>query len=171
MLRDESGLTLAELMVSLAILSFMVGLAVLSGSSTLRAAHLSQATSQLANDLAVARMSAIARSETWRVRFLPPVVGSTVINQYVVESRIPNGSWLQQGEDRKLAYGLGMAVPFESGEPVSLQFNRFGRFGRDVDTEIPICRIQTNLDSTQECQPDSVGRTIRIYANTGVMEY
>lgn len=172
-MRSESGLTLVETVVTLAIIALMAGMAVFSGSSMIRSAERSQAMSKLTDDLAVARMSAIARSETWRIRFdAPQPPGSTVVRSWIVEYRKPGDStWTTYGETYTLGDGLGLEVPIEGGLPVTLQFNRFGRFGRGENTYLTVCPIVDGAGGVKQCQQGIALRTIRLQANTGAMGY
>lgn len=170
-MRSESGLTLIETAVALSIIALLAGLAVLSGSSMLRSAQISRAISKLNDHLALARMSAIARSETWRIQFDSPPAGSMVVRSWVVEYREPGGAtWTAFDDPYTLEDGLAIEVPFEGGHPVPLQFNRFGRFGREQNIDLKVCRVQSDA-GVESCQSGSVGRVIRIHGKTGVVEY
>ncbi|MFZ5814979.1 MAG: GspH/FimT family pseudopilin [Bacillota bacterium] len=171
-MRSESGVTLIELVVVLAVLSLATSLALLSGSAVVRSSQASRAASRLLDHIAIARMSAVAQTAKWRLNWDPPATpGSTVVRGYRVESCVgsPCASWVEQ--DRyQLEDGLGLAVPMGGSGPNPLQFNPDG-FYSGPTVEITVCRVQTEPSGAETCQSGYAGRTIRIHANTGVIEH
>lgn len=170
-MRSESGVTVVEMLVVIAVIALTASLALLSGSGVIRSSQASRAASRLLDHIAIARMSSVAQTATWRLRFDTPISGSTVVRGYTVEScsASPCASWIEQ--DRyELEDGLGLAVPFSGSIPDPLQFKPDGFYDGGT-VEISICRVKTYSGGVEACQSGYAGRTIRIHANTGVIEH
>lgn len=171
-MRSESGVTLVEVTVALAVIALMTSLAMLSGSAIIRSGQASRAASRLLDHIAIARMSAVAETREWRIRFDDPTPpGSAVVQGYTVESCPVNScaTWTEE-DTYELQDGLGIQVLFNGGKPIKLQFNPDG-FYSGPTTEISICQIQVNPGGIETCKSGSAGRTIRIHGNTGVIEH
>lgn len=172
-MRSESGVTLVEVMVALAVIALTASLAMVSGSAIIRSGQASRATSRLLDHIAIARMSAVAQTAKWRIRFDAPPPGSTVVRGYTVEScavsPCSGGSWAERAR-YELQDQLVLQVPFSGGNPDPLMFNPDGFFPNPT-TEISVCRVQVGVGGVETCQSGSVGRTLRIHGNTGVIEH
>lgn len=172
-MRSESGVTLVEVVVALAVIALAASLAMVSGAAIIRSGQASRATSRLLDHIAIARMSAVAQTAKWRIRFDVPPPGSTVVRGYTVEScavsSCSGGSWVERAR-YVLQDQLGLAVPFSGSTPDHLMFNPDGFFPNPT-TEISVCRIQVGAGGVETCQSGYDGGTIRIHGNTGVIEH
>lgn len=171
-IRDQRGITLVELVAAMGIIAVMTALAVLASGRFLQASQIEQTAARLVDDIAIARMEAIAKSQTWRIRFEDPAVaGSTVARRYYVESCATNpcAVWVEEGR-YELQPSLGLQVPLHSHSFIELHFSKNGFY--DGPTRLlQVCKVDVQTDGTETCQPGSIGRSVRILGNTGVIEY
>lgn len=170
-MRSQSGYTVIELVVVLAIISLIASMALLSGSAMMRSARVSSTFSKLVDDIAVARMRAISQSALWKIKFDQPSPGDSVVQEYSLQSCSPTpcSGWDLEATVQ-LEEGMGIQVPLTgSGEPKELQFNKNGFFAGSTMT-LKVCRIQTNGVGNKVCQY-SGSRTLTVHGHTGVLEY
>lgn len=106
-LRKDGGFTLAEMMVVLAILAILLGFVSLNAASFLAPFRLSSAARQVATDLQLVRMKAIAQNRRFRALFS---AGGTT---YQVERDNGSGTWQPHA-----LYGHGTAA--SAAQPIPL---------------------------------------------------
>lgn len=183
-MRSEGGVSLVEVVVSVAMLALMAALATISGAGFLESARLSRVASQFADNVSIARENAMAKYERWRIRFLPVAAGSDLARIYVLERcGVPVG-----GFDCNQAWALERTVQIEPGIamriPVvppptnvmtALTFDRTGQHLSDFSPPVPvieieICKARTDPGGTLACRPGTTGRLIRIRTFSGIIE-
>lgn len=174
-MRDQSGVTLLEVVIAVAILALVSGLATLAGVGFLNSSKTSKARTEFADSVSLTRESAIARYERWRIRFIPhPVAGSGIIRTYVLEScPLPVGNpgtactddleWTEQ-QRVHLAPGIGLVTTV-----TTITFDRTGRF-MDSDSNFEICPVIKNEDNSEVCRTGPHARTVRIRQFSGIIE-
>ncbi|MDB4896524.1 MAG: hypothetical protein JWN15_2786 [Firmicutes bacterium] len=177
-MRDENGLTLIELVVVVALIALLSGIATLSSVHLLMSSRMSRAASAMADSVSLSRQNAIGRYEQWRIQFVPnPIAGSQVFHSYLLEScpltvSAPGaacaGGWTTQREV-DLDGGLGL-LPAAGGAPVAtLVFDRTGQFLGST-TEIRVCIVAKDANGAEICQVGSIGRLIRVHGFSGFVE-
>lgn len=177
-MRDQQGLTLIEMVVTLAILALVSGMAALAGVGIIGSARIAAAANQLVDNLSYAREYAIARYAQQRIRFLP-APGSEVVFSYVLEACavsdpfsaacLDESEWVIQ-EHFAADPGSGLKVPLTGGSPVILHFDRNGRLLNTSDVEIQVCRVVTGSGGIASCKEGAHQRSIRIRKFSGIVE-
>lgn len=165
-------MTMVELVLAVGLLAALSGVALFGISKTIRSAELSWEGAKLVDGVVLARMNGISNQQLARVFFEPPAVASSsVAREFRVEfcSTQPSCSSWSQLEAFELRDGVGLLVPKTGGTFIDLSFNKDGYY-QGPDRVIEVCRIKTDLAGVETCEAGTWPK-IRIYANTGIVEY
>lgn len=130
--REERGFTLPEVMITIAILGILMGIAVPTWQSVVEGRRVDSATNQFASDLRLAHSRATNRLEDWKV-----VYGGANPNQYklvsgggtTINRTLPEGSKILSTE--VLDIGGNRALSFDTRG----QANPEGGFTSAIDTD------------------------------------
>lgn len=176
-MRDQRGYTLVEMVVAVAIIFLVSGMATLAGVGFLTSARVSRGASQLADNVSLAREQAIAKYQRWRIRFIQ-LPGSHVAREYVLEyCDMPVGSgssacttaWTPW-KTMSVGEGTGILLTTGAVTVTELRFNRTGQFEGNNDAELRVCGTQIDATGSTICRPGSVGRLVRIRRFSGIIE-
>jgi Tfp pilus assembly protein FimT len=177
---EQRGSTLLEMAIAISIFVLMTSLAMISGVGLVTNSRLSRTASQVADQLAFARVNAITGYQQWRIRFIP-TAGSDVVQSYVVEwcaiaaGSSPGtscaGTWTQQTQIT-VDLGIGLKPLDDQQNPVStLTFDRTGlllRRNTEVYTDVQVCSAGITA-GILTCNAGTA-RLVRIHAFSGVVE-
>jgi type II secretory pathway pseudopilin PulG len=177
-MRDQSGQSLVELVVVVALIALFSGMATFSSVHLLMSSRISRAASAMADSVSLSRQNAIGRYEQWRIQFVPnPIPGSRVFHSYLLEScpltvtapgSACTGTWSTEREVH-LDGGIGV-LPLSDGAPVAtLVFDRTGQFLGST-TELRVCVVAKDINGAEICQVGSTGRLIRVHGFSGFVE-
>ena len=101
-MQSQSGLTLVEVSIVVAILGIVAALAVPSLRATIPKVRLGNATVTLANEISLARVRAIAKGSRFRIAFATaptPAVDSYILQHEVSGAWVPLGTTLLSGTE------------------------------------------------------------------------
>lgn len=173
-MRDQRGFTVVEMVAVLALIALLAVLAGLGGVAFVNSSKISKSAARFADSVSLAREQAIGRYEQWRISFPTPPAGSDVVSEYYLESCqvAPPSTTCASGWTRRstvqLDTGAGLSVPLSGGIPLSLEFDRTGRF-LGATMEIGVCHAAQE-GGMLICRSGSVGRLIRIRGFSGIIE-
>lgn len=146
-MREESGFTLAELMIAIAIIVIMSSIVVPTFLSWLPKYRLRSAVANLASDLQATKMRAIKENRPWAVFF-----SRTTNSYYICSNPGVNGDW------------DGPSVDGLTGDDVLARTIRLRRYGSGVQLSPPDPAVDDNpvvFDTRGMSQ-----RTIQVFLTT-----
>lgn len=135
----EEGLTLVEVAVTVAIVGILAMIAIPSFISIMPRIRLNNSTQTLANEIAMSRMAAIAKSTDYQVVF-DPVGERYNIRQFV------SGTWLQNATTNIASFADLEGVKYlsdDSTAPNTLQLNATGTTNVPLSKEAVYITLQT----------------------------
>lgn len=152
-LREESGMTLVELSIIVSIVGLLAVVGVPTLVNTMPRIRMNNAAATLANQIALTRMTAIAKSTDFRVSFEP------ASERYFFE-KFSGGAWVRYDTAT-----LGSAVDLESVKyadgttaPAGLQLNASGSTG------VPLNKVSVRITLQT---PDAAARRRVVVEPTG----
>lgn len=160
---DQRGFTLVELVVTLALITLLGGMATWSVAGLLTSLRLSGTASRLADEIALARSTAIARHQRWRIEIPTPTGSSDAVTSYRIlhceRQSLPcdpaNPShWKEERSGsavRRTAIRVVAPAPV-TGAPTRLQFDETGRLHTSGTLQIEICPLAPAPPGVIRCQ-------------------
>lgn len=160
---NKSGFTIIELIVVLAILSILIGIAGISGKAWLDRSRVETQMKELFVDLMNARVSAMQRSRLHIVTFSPSAVAATQYTIYedttdAAGNTVPDGDGeLQMGSDRQIKQrNISSIYSMQTGA-ARIDFDQRGLASVLVGTQT--VRVNGSFGAAYDCIVISLTRT------------
>lgn len=179
MVRRQSGLSLVELTVALAIIALTTSMAALSLASLNGYLKVTSTVALLSDTIAKARLDALSRYEYRAVEIPAPQAGTLVVDHVVI--RACNLSLVSCNPDDAAAWpqvatvpageGMGFVYPSNgAGASYDIVFTYMGSSTLREMADIGVCHVYRDSLGRLQCRDGAAAKTVRIRMVTGIVQ-
>lgn len=177
MVSRQSGLSLVELAVALAIIALTTSLAALSLVALNGYMKVTSTVALLSDTIATTRLDALSRNEYRAVIIPAPQPGTLVVDHVLITRCQANciveeaAQWPAVGPPVR-AEGMGFVYPDpdDVSHPYEIVFDPIaGAHMRNRDTDIQLCHVYQDAAGVPQCQTNATAKTVRIRWVTGIV--
>ncbi|HLN60980.1 MAG TPA: prepilin-type N-terminal cleavage/methylation domain-containing protein [Symbiobacteriaceae bacterium] len=178
-MRRQSGLSLVELTVALAIIALTTSLAAVSLVSLNGYMKVTSTVALLSDTVAKTRLDAMSRYEYRAVEIPAPQAGTLVVDYVVIRScnlsqvacNANEASLWPQVAIVRAGEGMGFVSPTaDATAPYEIVFTDLGSSTLREMADIGVCHVYRDASGLLQCQGGVSAKTVRIRMVTGIVQ-